>query len=237
MSHNIGTYNTQKNALILKEYGRNIQMLAKYLNTIEDREKRSQSAKALIELMKQINPNVRDTNEESQKLWDDLFIMSDFELEIDSPYPKPERSILDRKPERIKYKDKSIMYKHYGLNIQLLVDKIVTIEDKKERDQASLYLGRLIKSFSNIWNRENLDDDSVMENIEHLSKGELNIDMDKVRENNLFDSLTKEKQRNNANGQDSRDSRHSQHNSHQQHNQHRDHRDQRHHRKGKRKRT
>jgi hypothetical protein len=212
-------------------------MLAKYLNTIEDREKRSQSAKALIELMKQINPNVRDTNEESQKLWDDLFIMSDFELEIDSPYPKPERSILDRKPERIKYKDKSIMYKHYGLNIQLLVDKIVTIEDKKERDQASLYLGRLIKSFSNIWNRENLDDDSVMENIEHLSKGELNIDMDKVRENNLFDSLTKEKQRNNANGQDSRDSRHSQHNSHQQHNQHRDHRDQRHHRKGKRKRT
>ena len=237
MSHNIGTYNTQKNALILKEYGRNIQMLAKYLNTIEDREKRNQSAKALIELMKQINPNVRDTNEESQKLWDDLFIMSDFELEIDSPYPKPERSILDRKPERIKYKDKSIMYKHYGLNIQLLVDKIVTIEDKKERGQASLYLGRLIKSFSNIWNRENLDDDSVMENIEHLSKGELNIDMDKVRENNLFDSLTKEKQRNNTNGQDSRHSQHSQHNSHQQHNQHRDHRDQRHHRKGKRKRT
>ena len=237
MSHNIGTYNTQKNALILKEYGRNIQMLVKYLNTIEDREKRNQSAKALIELMKQINPNVRDTNEESQKLWDDLFIMSDFELEIDSPYPKPERSILDRKPERIKYKDKSIMYKHYGLNIQLLVDKIVTIEDKKERDQASLYLGRLIKSFSNIWNRENLDDDSVMENIEHLSKGELNIDMAKVRENNLFDSLTKEKQRNNTNGQDSRHSQHSQHNSHQQHNQHREHRDQRHHRKGKRKRT
>lgn len=234
MSHKIGTYNTQKDALILKEYGRNIQKLAKYLNTIEDREKRNQSAKALIELMKQINPNARDTNEESQKIWDDLFIMSDFELEIDSPYPKPERSILNRKPERIKYKDKNIMYKHYGLNIQLLVEKIITIEDKNERAQASLYLGRLIKSFSNIWNRENLDDDSVMENIENLSKGELIVDMAKVKENNLFDSLTKEKQRNNTNGQHSQYSQHSQHN---QHNQHRDHRDQRHHRKGKRKRT
>ena len=231
MSHKIGDYNTQKDALVLKEYGRNIQMLAKYLNTIEDREKRNQSSKALIELMKQINPNVRDSNEESQKLWDDLFIMSDFTLDIDSPYPKPERSILNRKPERIKYKDKDIMYKHYGLNIQLLVEKILTIEDKSEREQASLYLGRLIKSFSNIWNRENLDDDSVMENIIHLSKGELAIDLAKVKENNLFDSLTKEKQRNNNNSQ------FSQHSQHSQHNQHGQHRDQRHHRKSKRKRS
>jgi hypothetical protein len=235
MGHNIGDYNTQKEALILKEYGRNIQMLVKYLNTIEDREKRNQSARTLIELMKQINPNVRDTPEESQKLWDDLCIMSDFSLEIDGPYPKPERSILDRKPEQIKYRDKDIMYKHYGLNIQLLADKIVTIEDQKERDQAALYLGRLIKSFSNIWNRENLDDDSVMENIFHLSKGELKIDMEKVKENNLFDSLTKEKQRNNTNGQHPQHGQYSQHNHSGQHSQHRD---PRHHRnKGKRKRT
>ena len=99
MSHKIGEYNTQKEAVILKEYGRNIQKLVNFLNTIEDRDKRTQSAKTLIELMKQINPNVRDTPEESQKLWDDLYIMSDFSLEIDSPYPKPERSILLRKPE------------------------------------------------------------------------------------------------------------------------------------------
>jgi hypothetical protein len=202
MGHNIGFYNTQKEAVILKEYGRNIQMLAKYLNTIDDREKRNQTAKTLIELMKQINPSVRETTEDSQKLWDDLFIMSDFELDIDSPFPKPERSILNRKPLPISYRDKNIMYKHYGLNIQLLVEKTVTIENEEDREAAVIYIGRLIKSFSNLWNKENLDDDSVMENIHHLSGGKLKIDMEKVRENNLFDSLTKEKQRpNNNNGQ------------------------------------
>ncbi len=230
MSHNIGDYNTQKESVVLKEYGRNIQMLAKYLNTIKDKDKRTQSARALIELMKQINPTARDTTEDSQKLWDDLFIMSDFELDINSPFPKPERSILNRKPERISYKDRNIMYKHYGLNIQLLVEKIMTLESGTEKEGAILYLGRLIKSFSNIWNKENLDDDSVMENIFHLSGGNLETDMQKVKDNNLFDSLTKEKQRNN-NGQ------HSSHSQHNQHNQHNQHKEQRHHRKGKRKRT
>ena len=222
MGHKIGLYNTQKEAVILKEYGRNIQMLADYLSTIEDREKRSQTAKTLIELMKQINPSAKETTEDAQKLWDDLFIMSDFKLELDSPYPKPERSILNRKPQYIHYKDKDIMYKHYGLNIQLLVEKTMTIENEEEREASVIYIGRLIKSFSNLWNKENLDDDSVMENIHHLSRGKLKIDMQKVKENNLFDSLTKEKQRNsNSNGMYGSGGQHSQ---------------QRHHRKNKRKR-
>ena len=222
MGHKIGLYNTQKEAVILKEYGRNVQMLADYLSTIEDREKRNQTSKTLIELMKQINPSVRETTEDSQKLWDDLFIMSDFKLEIDGPYPKPERSILNRKPERIPFKDTDIIYKHYGLNIQLLVEKTMTIENEEEREASVIYIGRLIKSFSNLWNKENLDDDSVMENIQHLSGGKLKIDMQKVKENNLFDSLTKEKQRNsNSNGMYGSGGQHSQ---------------QRHHRKNKRKR-
>ncbi len=195
MGHNVGYYNTQKEAVILKEYGRNIQMLAKYLNTIEDREKRTQTAKALIELMKQINPGVKDITEDSQKLWDDLFIMSEFSLEIDSPFPKPEKSILNRKPEFITFKERPITYKHYGLNIQLLVEKTMTIENEEEREAAIIYIGRLIKSFSSLWNKENLDDDSVMDNITHLSRGKLKIDMNKVKEQNLFDSLVKEKMR------------------------------------------
>jgi hypothetical protein len=222
--HKIGMYNTQKESVILKEYGRNIQMLADYLSTIDDREKRSQTAKTLIELMKQINPSVKETTDDSQKLWDDLFIMSDFKLELDSPYPKPERSILVRKPQRVPYKNIDIIYKHYGLNIQLLVDKTVTIENEEDREAAIIYIGRLIKSFSNLWNKENLDDDSVMDNIHHLSKGKLKIDMQKVKENNLFDSLTKEKQRNSNTNGAINGTTGSQHNQ------------QRHHRKNKRKR-
>ncbi|HLF32646.1 MAG TPA: DUF4290 domain-containing protein [Cyclobacteriaceae bacterium] len=232
MGHNIGFYNTQKEAVILKEYGRNIQMLAKYLNTIDDKEKRSQTAKALIELMKQINPAVRDITEDSQKLWDDLFIMSDFTLEIDSPFPKPEKSILNRKPEYVTYRDKEITYKHYGLNIQLLVEKTVTIENEEDREAAIIYIGRLIKSFSSIWNKENLDDDSVMENITHLSGGKLKIDMNKVKEQNLFDSLVKEKPRGAGSNGQHREQHGNQHGI--QHGS--QHGQQRHHRKGKRKR-
>jgi hypothetical protein len=244
MGHNVGTYNTQMDSVILKEYGRNIQMLAKYLNSIEDREKRNQAAKALIELMKQINPGVKDITEDSQKLWDDMFIMAEFNLDIDSPFPKPEKSILSRKPHHISYKNRDITYKHYGLNIQLLVEKTMTIENEEDREAAIIYLGRLIKSFSSIWNKENLDDDSVMDNITHLSGGTLKIDMNKVKENNLFDSLVKDKPRNYAtNGQHERPHER-QHERHQHDRQHdrpydrqydRKHGQQRHHHKGKRK--
>jgi hypothetical protein len=149
-------YNTQKERLILKEYGRNVQMLVNHLTAIKEKEERNRLAKAMIDLMKQINPSIKEGSEDNQKLWDDLIIMSDFNLDIDSPYPKPKKELLYKKPDRLRYKDKSIIYKHYGLNIQLLVDKAIDIEDKEEQEAAIIYIGRLMKSFSNLWNKENL---------------------------------------------------------------------------------
>ena len=96
----MNNYNTSRPTLILKEYGRNMQMLVEHIKTIEDKEKRSESALVLIELMQLINPNAKNAQESSQKIWDDQFIMSDFDLDIDSPYPKPEREILNKKHER-----------------------------------------------------------------------------------------------------------------------------------------
>ena len=127
-------YNTIRPALILKEYGRNMQKLVEHIKTIEDKEKRSESAEILIELMKLINPNARDSQENSQKLWDDLFIMSDFDLDIDSPYPMPEREVLNKKPERLGYKTSEIRFKHYGRNIKLLIDKAIELQDPEEKD-------------------------------------------------------------------------------------------------------
>lgn len=192
-------YNTQKKPVILKEYGRNVQMLVDYLKTIEDQEKRNTSAKALVDLMKQINPSVKEGSEDTQKLWDDLVIMSDFDLDIDSPFPKPLREILLKKPERLKYHNKKIHYKHFGLNIQLLVDYAVNVEDKEEQEAALIYIGRLMKSFASFWNKENLDDSVIINNIRELSGGTLDIDLNKVRENNLFNNLVKEKPRTNQN--------------------------------------
>jgi hypothetical protein len=200
-------YNTQKDPVILKEYGRNVQMLADYLKTIEDKEKRNISAKAMVDLMKQINPSIKEGSEDSQKLWDDLIIMSDFQLDVDSPFPKPQREILLKKPERLQYKDKKIFYKHYGLNIQLLVDYAVGLEDKNDQEAAIIYIGRLMKSFASFWNKENLDDSVIANNIRELSGGKLVIDINKVKENNLFNNLVKEKPKSYSNNMGGRNKR------------------------------
>jgi len=189
----MNNYNTTRPALILKEYGRNMQMLVEHIKTIEDKEKRSESAHVLIELMKLINPSARDAQETSQKLWDDLFIMSDFDLDIDSPYPIPEREILNKKPERMGYKTSEIRFKHYGRNIKLMIDKAIELEDPEEKDAAVIHIGRLMKSFQNTWNRDNVDDDTIVTNITKMSKGQLSIELDRVKSENLFESMVKER--------------------------------------------
>jgi len=186
-------YNTQRSALILKEYGRNMQMLVEHIKTFDDKEKRSESAHTLIELMKLINPNINNVQESSQKIWDDLYIMSDFDLDIDSPYPMPEREILNKKPDRMSYKTTEIKYKHYGRNIQLLIKKAMELEDEEDKEAAVIHIGRLMKSFQNTWNRDNVEDTTILKNIENMSNKILTIDIEKVRAENLFDSMVKER--------------------------------------------
>ncbi len=187
-------YNTQREPLILKEYGRNVQNLVNYLLTIEDREKRNSYAKAIVDLMKQINPSAKEGGEDSQKLWDDLIIMSDFNLDIDSPFPYPKKELIYKKPESLEYKNRDdIRYKHYGLNVQLMIDKAVEMEDDEEREAAIIYIGRLMKSFASLWNKENLSDATIIKNIRELSGGKLDIDEEKVTSNNLFEYLVKER--------------------------------------------
>lgn len=186
-------YNTEKGNLVLKEYGRNIQKLAQYLKTIEDRDKRNQASVALIELMKQISPSIRENDETNQKLWDDLFIMAGFDLDIDSPYPKPNEDILHKKPLRLQYSSNNIRFKHYGKNMELLIEKAMNLDDPAEVEGAVVYIGKLMKSFYSTWNRDNIEDESILKNIKELSKNLLDIDLEKVKENNLFESLYKER--------------------------------------------
>lgn len=187
-------YNTSQPAIILKEYGRNVQNLVNYLKTIEDIEKRTDYAHTLIELMKQIAPTVRE-GETNQKLWDDLYIMSNFDIELNSPFPKPEEELLTKKPDRIPYVSNSIKYRHYGRNIELLVKEAIKKEDPQEREEAIIYIGKLMKSFYSSWNKEVIDDAVILDNIKTISGGELNIDLEKVKEDNLFEKLYKSKRK------------------------------------------
>jgi hypothetical protein len=179
----------EKQKLILKEYGKNIQRLVDHVTAIEDREKRTQSAYTVIEIIKQLNPTWKQEND--QKLWDDIYIMSDFKLDVDGPFPMPEKELLGKKPQTIGYPKGEVKFKHYGRNIEKLIEQAIEIENDEDQESAIIYIGQLMRSFHSTWNRDNFDDGIILDDIKTLSKGRLHIDLEKVRENALFESNTR----------------------------------------------
>ena len=188
-------YNTQKERLILKEYGRNIQQLVQHIQKIEDKEERNKKAETLTQLMRQINPAIKDTPEVEQKLWDDIHIISNFELEIEGPFPTPAEEVLHKKPDIVEYNTNRITFKHFGRNIELLVTKATTLEDPEEREAAIIHIGKLMKTFFSAYNKDVIDNAVVYRNIRRLSNDQLEIDMDKVNEGNLFEPQKRDSRR------------------------------------------
>lgn len=196
----IGEYNTERPHLILKEYGRNVQKLVDYIRKEPDKEKRTQLAYTLVELIKQLTPTIKDQPEDPQRVWDDLYIIADFNLDINSPYPVPEREVLFRKPEKVEYPQSQIRFKHYGKNIEKLVKEALKKEDPQERQDAIIYLGKLMKTFYSNWNKETLDDSVILKDIQNMSGGALDMTIEKVREDNLFEKLYKERKKTKSQG-------------------------------------
>lgn len=182
-------YNTQRSHLKLREYGRNVQNLVAHLKTIEDKDSRDRKAATIVELMKLINPDLnKESMEYDQKIWDDLYIISEFETDFNGPYDKPDASILNRKPERMKYYSNSIKFKHYGRGVEILIEQAIALEDPKEKEGAIVAIGRLMKSFFQTWNKEPIEDEQVLKNMKQLSNDQLDIDIELVKELGLFDS-------------------------------------------------
>jgi hypothetical protein len=180
-------YNTQRPPLILKEYGRNVQKLAAYINTLEDKEKRNRFAHLLTDLMRQIHPNMRDGQDYSNKLWDDLYILSGFDLDVEGPFPLPEKTLLGKKPRQVPYNTHQLKFMHYGRNVELMIEKASQLEDTKEREIAIIYLGRLMKTFYTTWNKDTVDDAVIVNQIREISGGKLQISVEKVKSLGLFD--------------------------------------------------
>ena len=196
-------YNTQKPNLILKEYGRNIQKLAEYIATVEDDEKRNDYANVLVELMRQINPNISESTEYNQKLWDDLIIMSDFKANVESPFPIPDKEVLFKKPQQVRYNVNRIRYKHYGRNIDLIIQKAISTDDPEARKSFIIYLGKLMKTFYSSWNKEVVSDQIIIDHIAELSGDKLKVDLEKIQSSGMFEPLYKEKSSNRQNKKDS----------------------------------
>ncbi|MFD1141639.1 DUF4290 domain-containing protein [Larkinella insperata] len=177
----------------MKEYGSNIQKLVEYLQTIEDREKRTRYAHILVELMRQIHPNMRDNQDYYNKLWDDLYIISDFKLDVDSPYPPPTAEVLGKKPQPVPYNTHGLRYKHYGQNINLLIAKAISLEDSEERLAFVSYMARLMKTFYSTWNKEAVEDETILTNLDEMSNGKLHDDIQSIRTNGFVDATPRER--------------------------------------------
>lgn len=190
----------QNKGIVLKEYGRNTQKIVNYILKIEDREKRSRYAKTLVELMKQINPAMRDAQDYYGKLWDHLYIMSGFELDVDTQFPMPEKALLGKKPMTVAYNMHNLRFKHYGRNIELMIKKAIEMTDEEEKYAAILYIGKMMKRFYASWNKENVDDEVIVGHLASMSQNKLVIAVEKVKAGNLFDSNTREYSGNNSIG-------------------------------------
>ena len=160
---------------------------------IDDRSTRTRYAHILIELMRQIHPNMKDGQDYYNKLWDDLYIMSNFTLDVDSPYPPPSEEALGKKPQRVPYNTHHLKFKHFGRNVDLLIAKAVALEEPEERRTFVSYLTRLMRTFYQAWNKESVEDETIYQSLIELSNGKLYDDIKLIREEGLVDATPRER--------------------------------------------
>lgn len=187
-------YNTTRNKLKISEYGRNVQKLVNLAKTIEDREQRTKFAKVIVQIMGQMNPQIRDSGDFRHKLWDHLHIIANFELDVDSPYPQPSKEALYAKPEKLEYSQNQIRYKMYGANIAKIIEKAKNFEEGPERDALiHAIANHLKKSYLN-WNRESVDDEQIFEHLKTLSRDDLKL-KDELKLNTTNEILSRNKKK------------------------------------------
>lgn len=168
-------YNTGRRALKLPEYGRNVQKMVDYLKTIEDRDKRNEQARAVVKVMELLNPQVHLQDDYEHKLWDHLQIIADFELDVDSPYPMPQRESLSAKPERIPLEKSTMKAYHYGRNIEKLIDMAASLEDGETKDYVLGNIASFMRMQYLTWNKDTVSDETIFADIERLSGGRVHI--------------------------------------------------------------
>ena len=169
-------YNTQLPHLIIPEYGRNVQSMVDHCCTIEARDERNRCAKAIIQVMGQLNPHLRDIPDFTHKLWDHLFVISKFTLDVDSPYLKPSAATFDTKPKNVAYPKGRIKYRHYGKIIEDIIAKAKDYKEGEEKEVLTRTIAtQLKKSYLN-WNKDTVLDEVIFKHLAELSGGALKMD-------------------------------------------------------------
>jgi hypothetical protein len=168
-------YNTQRKRMALPEYGRNVQKMVDHIKTIEDREERNRAARTIIQIMGNLNPHLRDEGDFKHKLWDHLALIANFELDIDPPYPPPEPTKLNEKPNQIPYRKEDIRYLHYGRIIEMMIDAASEMKDSKEKEYLTTLIVNQMKKAYVTWNRNQVADEVIIGDMIMLSGGKLKM--------------------------------------------------------------
>ncbi|MCF6213122.1 MAG: DUF4290 domain-containing protein [Flavobacteriaceae bacterium] len=168
-------YNSERTHLIIPEYGRHIQKLINHCISLEDRGERNKMAKAIIEVMGNLQPHLRDIPDFTHKLWDQLFIMSDFKLDVDSPYPQPSREHFEEKPDALAYPKSASKYRFYGNNIQIMIDTVLTWEEGNLREALVYTIANHMKKCYLNWNKDTVDDAVIFKHLKELSSGKIDL--------------------------------------------------------------
>jgi hypothetical protein len=168
-------YNTEREHLIIPEYGRHMQKMISFAKELENSEERNKVAKAIISVMGNMQPHLRDVPDFQHKLWDQLFIMADFDLDVDSPYPKPTREFLQARPEPLKYPQNFPKYRFYGNNIKTMIDVANTWEEGDLKDALIFTIANHMKKCFLNWNKDTVEDDVIFNHLYELSGGKINL--------------------------------------------------------------
>lgn len=184
-------YNTAREKLVISEYGRHVQSLIRYAVTVDDEVKRNKIAKYIVELMSQMNPQMKTIEEFKRKLWDHLFVISDFKLEVESPYPIPtEEEVQNKAITPLPYPKQEIEFKHYGKNVEVMIDRAKNMDHKEKQKAFATVIGNYMKMVYNNWNRDNINDEVIKNDMRMLSKGDLSLE-----EDTNLDALTQSNKR------------------------------------------
>ncbi|MFN8237747.1 MAG: DUF4290 domain-containing protein [Chitinophagales bacterium] len=171
-------YNTDRNEIEMREYGRHIQKMVDYAVSIPNRAERQKVAENIIQLMGILNPQLRNTADYKHKLWDHIFIISKFKLEVDSPFPIPTEATARIKPSELPYPQQRIKLKHYGKNVEALVAKAKAMEDEGKKEIFTEIIGNFMKMAYKNWSNEEVSNELIKEDMKSLSGGELEISED-----------------------------------------------------------
>jgi len=174
-------YNSTRPKLILAEYGRNVQNMVDHICTLPTKEERNRHAQVVIDMMGVLNPHLRDVADFKHKLWDHLHIISDFRIDVDSPFPVPTPENVHKKPEQLAYPQHRIRYKHYGHTAERMIEKAISMpEGSESRQKMALAIANFMKMAYVTWNKDSVQDDQIIHDLIELSRGKLSLPLDTV---------------------------------------------------------